>query len=47
MCYSAQITAAYQKLIRMTGNPAPADLTALWRLFDGKWQPFYEHKLAE
>lgn len=25
----------------------PADLTALWRLFDGKWQPFYEHKLAE
>nr|WP_154352870.1 hypothetical protein [Stenotrophomonas maltophilia] len=52
MCYSAQIEAAYQKLVRMTGHvrawldPARADLAALCQIFDDKRHPFYEHKLA-
>lgn len=96
MCYSAQIEAAYHKLVRMTGatvslqeiaalythdsgnkrpktpkamddvfragaaptelavwaeveqwNRAdPADLPALYRIFDDKRHPFYEHRLA-
>ncbi|OBU49539.1 hypothetical protein A9K69_19585 [Stenotrophomonas maltophilia] len=27
-------------------NPGPADLAALYRIFDDKRHPFYEHKLA-
>lgn len=27
-------------------NPDPANLDALYRIFDDKRRPFYEHKLA-